>query len=308
MSVELNKILKKIDSKVMKNNFICIDVDVTIYAKVPSVYENLPELPYITGLTLLEEKDVEEFFMDILVDQIHIKSFDGICNDNWFQGCSCDYCHTFSECYLFRRCTVCNLDMCNKCFAMKNEGDKLVERKDYLGECRKHELLTVVFPLDNVCCDVCGKETLSDNLYLNRDDIVYVCIECFNTDKGEELIKKHELTLCKGNKTIQEQIGYGSVFDWVPVYKDEECNMLLYNSVFESDNYGKFSFMSCDENGRYGVSIVRDTDDINDLAEELGDAFHQWMKKYEGGCICDKSSQIPIKQAMIDRNMCIHFG
>jgi hypothetical protein len=308
MSDELNKILKNIDPKVANNHIVVIEDESEIYAKVPPSYEDLPELPDITGLTRLEEKDVEEFFMDILNDEIRIKSFEGIDSDPWFPGCSCDYCHTFSESVLFKRCTVCNLDMCNKCFGeeieVKNETKKWAERKDALEECRKHELLTIVFPPNNVHCDVCEKEILSEARYSNREDNIDMCVECLDTEKGNEL---HELKLCKGGKTIQEQIGYGSVFNWVPLYKDEENNMLLYNAVTGSDNYGKFSFMSCDDHGRCGFSIIRDTSDINDLGEELSNAYHQWREKYEGVQNCDKVYNIPIKQAMHDRNMRTNF-
>ena len=130
MSDELNKILKNIDPKVANNHIVVIEDESEIYAKVPQSYEDLPELPDITGLTRLEEKDVEEFFMDILNDEIRIKSFEGIDSDPWFAGCSCDYCHTFSESVLFKRCTVCNLDMCNKCFG--ESGEEIEVKKSYV--------------------------------------------------------------------------------------------------------------------------------------------------------------------------------
>lgn len=281
MSAELNKILKNIKPTVMKNDIIVMDDETEIYAKFPLAYEDLPELHDINGFTRLDEKDIEKFFMDILNNDVRITSFEGIDSDPWFPGCSCDYCHTFSESGSFRRCIVCNLDMCNKCFGETSE--EITVKKDMVEECRKHELLTIVFPSRNVQCDVCEKVFLSEDRYSNIEDKVDMCLECLDTEKGKELREKHKLKLCKRDKTIQEQIGYGSVFNWVPLYKDEENNMLLYNAVTGSDNYGKFSFMSCDDHGRCGFSIIRYTNDINDLGEELSNVYHQWREKKDGG-------------------------
>lgn len=315
MSIELSKMLKTIDSKVAYNNIIVVENEIEIYAKVPSKYEELPELPDITGLDKLEEKDIEEFFMDILDDEVRLTSFEGIDTDPFFPGCSCDYCHSFSEGKMFRHCTTCNLDMCNKCFsetseeiALKNRTKKWVERKDALEECRKHNLLVVVFTPTNVHCDVCEKDTHIDTRYSSREEDIDICMKCLDTPKGKELREKHELKLYKGDKTIQEQLCYGSVFDWLPVYRDEERNMILYNAVKDSENYGRFSFMSYDDRGRSGFSIIRDTKDIEDLREELSDAYHRWREKYDGQQNWDKAYNIPIKQAMHDRNMRIHFG
>jgi hypothetical protein len=107
--------------------------------------------------------------------------------------------------------------------------------------------------------------------------------------------------------------GMGSIFNWVPLYRDEEYNTVLYNAVPDTPYYGKFALMSVDNHGRLGMYTVKEG--ISQLKEELEELYQKWDEKWNpkdeesetrGGW--DKVYDMPIKNAMDKRGFEVHYG
>ena len=76
------------------------------------------------------------------------------------------------------------------------------------------------------------------------------------------------------NNNVQFEMGYGSIFDWIPVYKEanqtsSEDYLILYNANKESMNYKKFCFLYYECDNKISYKMIRYTSDIFLIRNDL---------------------------------------
>lgn len=244
----------------------------------------------VEGLEICDDDFRVRFFNDIT--EMRIKMINGA-PTNPEQGDSiyCDYCdHSvrpegldYKTPFAYYRCGgSCNLDMCELCFtetseeiAISNGAKNYAKRAEKLQRCQKH-------------------------LHLRR-------IEIPNRSNIEKLSRK-EL------EKYWENMDYGSIRDWLPIYRIEEegMDLLCVNRNERSPYFNRVSLCGSDDHGRCGIFVIPDVsyDNLDEILTKL-EFYHLNPPKNEDGNDLegwDRYENLPIKRLMSDYNMQIHFG
>lgn len=160
-------------------------------------------------------------------------------------------------------------------------------------------------------CDKC-KGDLTENFYhyecwsekgLDNYLEYNLCMPC--AEKFPYILKLYNFTQPSTNNNKNN--GMGSIFSWIPIYRDEEYNSILYCAVKDEAKYGKLALMSYDDHGRTGMYTVKE--DFDTLKRELEELYRGWLKDYPPDeCSWDKVYNLPIKLAMNKRGFEYHYG
>ena len=306
------------------------DEDINVYAQIPNKYNDIPKLDAVSGLDIFSPKDIETYFNDILIGDARIKVINGIRTDMDQDSMFCDYCNSqILECNreLYYYCWNCYKDMCNLCF---NEADATIakqngaihyeQRRDALAACRSHYLQKrkIIMNVHGCYCDICSARLNSGKLWSNVKYVGHyarsdVCEQCSLSEDGKKLIADNKLEQLEGGNSQLEwwsQTQFGSILDWIPLYKDQDYNGILINCNNNSNLCGRLCLMSTDDHGRNGYytmpiewTLEKTLDTIKNYHEnELTDGDG---RKLEGW---DLFYNVPIKRMMAELKMQIHYG
>jgi hypothetical protein len=131
----------------------------------------------------------------------------------------------------------------------------------------------------------------------NREDVVMdysLCMDC--AKKWPEIIKKYNMIIIHSHNN-----NMGSIFSWIPIYKDKEYNQILYCAVKSETHYGKYALLSYDNHGRSGMFVINSN--IDEIKKELeltykDDRENTWEDFFNA----------PIKQALYKRDHEVQYG
>ena len=154
-------------------------------------------------------------------------------------------------------------------------------------------------------CDICTETIRDIKWYCERPyegyDYEYgeVCLKCKSKSESDCLVLSN-----KQSHTVSDFdfFGFGSIFDWIPIIKDNEYNMILLNCNPDSKQYGKVGLVSCDDHGRFGYEYV------DEKLEDVLIKLKGYKNKFEGDNSWNEFYDYPIKQYMCENNMQIHYG
>jgi len=206
-------------------------------------------------------------------------------------------------------CEQCAKWMCEQCreetsaeIAAKHGSVRWDQRKDALTACREHGLVVKKpkngFPRCHKC-DICRRKLTEGAIstpccYTNNNNYD-ICGDCAGTEEGKKKIVEKDLEMCI---PFCEQVGYGSMLDWVPILKDTaeegdyDGGTVYYNHNEESDNHGKLALSTVDDHGRMGYfSLDKDTtlasllQTLTELQKQFDqefadDKYDSWSKYY----------------------------
>lgn len=240
----------------------------------------------------------DEYFNSILNDDMRIKIINGIPTNFDYECLYCDYCgssigslnkeNEISNGYW--RCWCCQKDMCNLChseinetIAAQNGAQNYHLRKDKIQTClgisnegnphKMQKRSNENFALR--CCDLCNEEIdITDKFRWSEDILNYnskdICQKCSNTPNGMHHIllwKMQEIDMNKTLNSIWNNCEFGSMMDWIPIYKDDEYNMILINCNPNSPYHNEICLVACDDHGRSGYFTIKV--DLNVLLEGM---------------------------------------
>jgi hypothetical protein len=201
---------------------------VTLKTTLPKEYyvsKNI-EIPNLYGklTTLGSKQDIENFIDDILNDKINISIINGIICVRNESSLFCSYCHVeqlYAEKYYY--CLNCDLDMCALCFSEKTEE--------------------------------IAKKNGAKKYYLRK----VLLWQCFQNHHLQKRYIKIPRSVDECEKTKFDFCGFGSIFDYVPLLKDLDNNMILLNCNIASPNYNKVVLAGCDNTKKYKFYISNRT-------------------------------------------------
>lgn len=175
--------------------------------------------------------------------------------------------------------------------------------------CGDLDMLYMNGELDCMICNKCYEEINGEHYYVDHwssksetDSIsdFYLCVDC--GEKHGDIITKYDMV-----KVEQFNNGLGSIFDWIPIYRDVEYNSIFYCAVKGNQYFGKYAMMSVDNHGRLGMHTFEET--LPELIKEFGDCLRNWKQTYGDTIVSwEKTYNVPIKQMMYSRNYQYHYG
>jgi hypothetical protein len=148
----------------------------------------------------------------------------------------------------------------------------------------------------NCVCDICDEtielfrnfNTLDDNLnlynfdkeqvawYSNRGKEIDICMNCYDTEEGKQIIETNNLKLCPFIPVCY-YTKFGSLLDWIPVYVSSASDFILCNLNPDSKYYQRLAFCS----NYYGFNIYILPQRYSMKTEMETDKFHTKL----GECI-----------------------
>jgi hypothetical protein len=293
---------------------------------IPNQSLDLINLP--TGLVRLSDNQILKYLSDILTDEMRIKRINGV-EDNMECLC-CDYCSTLidisSEHYFY--CIECNQDMCVQCEEETTEeiakahGAKMwFLRAQSLEECRAHGLIKrtgKISCIEDRYCDECNKTIMNtEDRYANDED-QDLCMNCSVTCKN--LITEWNLNFIPASQidadelsaNIEEYNMFGSMIDWIPIYKDNDDDMILLCCNPLNKFYNRCALTCYDDHGRSGFYTCKSTDTIQNLVNEFSGSkliVNTEVSKESNESEESEDSYIKgIKKLMENRLMPTHYG
>jgi hypothetical protein len=311
----LNELLIRLKSE-LTTDFIKID-EIEVNAKLPISYSDFPttNLPFIEGFTVYSLDKVVEYFNCIINDQVRIHGINNMDLDK--STFSCDYCLSFIN-YKLYTCQECNKMMCPLCFsetseeiALKNGAKNYQSRKDELNKCQQNHKLTETYPTENVVCDNCNEKPKESEYFSNvtRDygDRSDLCLICSQTNEGKELIKDNNLTK-RTNYLSNVWTEFGSLFDWIPIYSEDETDALIRKNLnSRSNNFGKFCLSCVDDHGRQGYNVTNLSLDI--IVSKLNNFITQFKSQFKTTeNSWDKHYNSPLHTLMNELGFRLYYG
>lgn len=275
-----------------------------VYCKIPeNCPSSLPVFPDIKFLKKLNSQEMLDYFKYISENRIVL--FEGLYQDRSVY--QCDYCFAdITENTTFKHCLDCVSDMCALCFwevseAKNNGAVDGLKRKEHLEKCRTHDLVDIDLG-SSFYCDGCLSLIIYPR-YSNRTKDKDFCINCVT----DSLIQEYQLDLVNG-LLLQQQVKFGSLFDWVPIYMDCDTNTIYYNINKDSEHYETFAISSIDDHGREGYFRIKESLTAEDLKKELEELYEIYRSEF-----CDQKNRgsffdMPIKTFMQKRNMGTNYG
>lgn len=265
----------------------------------------------------------DEYFESILQSDMRIKFINGICTHMDYRCLHCDYCNSnignFNKKNQgYWRCWDCQLDMCNLCYSNINGCDKQFGRDK--RECITHKFqkrINVTAKRCNLCDNkIWGNIRWSDNVSENVSDVgdvsdsKDVCEQCASKSSGMQYIYTWKLQQIETNRELLlswENMQFGSMMDWIPICKDQECGLLLMNCNPESDLFERMCLATCNYYGAFGYFTVPSEYTIQMLLNKMSETFDTaCVKLKESACEEDRNKFLsPIQTLMEFFNMSI---
>lgn len=143
--------------------------------------------------------------------------------------------------------------------------------------------------LDNIqkCvinCDMCRKQfdirSRNQPTMSSLDHDLDICTDCSKTEKGKQIVTKYNM-IENQIIVVRSHFGFGSIFDWVPFFKDSEKENYIALCVNKTNIHYKRVAIICKNNYNcYEYTIVleeiyqisnKDLDDLNKLADKYNE-------------------------------------
>ena len=167
-------------------------------------------------------------------------------------------------------------------------------------------------------CDLC-MNPITHDYYRDKDnnesgcsyeDKIY-CHKCVR-GTGDADAKKDNLDFDKMihiEAEGQPNIGFGNLFNWLPILQDDEDNVIFVNAV-EGPLFKKLAFCSCDNHGRRGIVASNITLDVNGECNKLWQELETKYTELDGSDLAgwNRYYNYPIKSYMDDQGWEVHFG
>lgn len=297
-----------------KENLICVTKpDNIIYP---------PYILSISGHTVMTHQDINLYFNLINMDKIKITYINGVKTDFNFDSVYCHYCKSYCDGDIYHYCYHCWANMCDSCYMEMISGQSTSKSRlcpfrqvGALLACKEHpqELVsrtkndTIIF-----ACNVCHQIILDKLRYsknLNNGETIDLCLDCRITVQGKKFYEKNQLELVPSEINI-DICGFGSMFDWVPIIRDDDFNLVLYNQNLDSTLFDRLALSAEDANGRRGYFVVPRNLNLEVLLNRLERYYNDDILNNSGR---DRDEQDifynrPIKQLMRSLGMPIHYG
>ena len=289
-------------------------------------------------LSRVDSLFINRYFDEVMNGDIRVCIINGVPTHMDFSALFCDYCgghigeshKSRDDCYW--RCWDCQKDMCDLCHgevdeaaALSNGAVNYALRRDALALCLDgnisissrgsserpsvHKIQRRVNrSFDYRRCDICENIISDDSRWGNKDKDV--CKACSLTPDGLDFIENMglwEFTM----KEVWDNTEFGSMMDWVPVYKDsgDGESMILMNCKSDSSLFGRICLSAGDDHGRYGFFTVDSSFKMSDLFEKMEAAY---KIKCDELIQDDSQSQIeyvtPIQELMNSLGIPTYYG
>jgi len=190
-------------------------------------------------------------------------------------------------------CNLCYLEV-NEEVALKNGAKNFHKRENKLNTCRnqnmleKRQIIKRRGPLVKSSyfhtCDLCNNDCITD-FYNDDDNNFDICNECYTNDynnakeqvnQRSALLKTKNMCLVKKDDKISyvfEQCNFGSMLYWFPILYEKELGcFVLINLNKDDKNYRKICLVSCDDHGRLGYYIVKQSSpSVNKISKDTNE-------------------------------------
>jgi len=162
---------------------------------------------------------------------------------------------------------------------------------------------------ENKQCDMCREYVYESYYHSNNwidptnNEIIYdfdICLAC--NIIYPSIIHNSNAYLINNNN-----IGLENFLQWIPLYKDDEFNGLLYNCNKNSTNYGKYAIWVCDNNERIGINIINNN--IQSIKNEVEQYYIEWVHNEYNNYISTDESYYnrPLMKMTSIRKLSVHF-
>lgn len=262
------------------------DEDCVLCTTINKTTELSQPIKDVKGLVVCTEDFRTRFFEQLLTSRVKIINGIPTSSEEFIGAVSCDYCRHGCDGEFYFRCKECLRDMCQLCkeetseeIAIQNGAQSYAQRAEKLQLCQQQHTLRRIEFIE------LQKE--------DNGDGTYPYDQCFK---------------------YWDQLQYGSVLDWIPVYRDEEYNMVLVNRYEGSPYFNQVSMCSQDNHGRCGFftlpNVEYNSPSYDALLAQL-ETFHDNPLKDEDGNELkgwDRVYNLPIKRVMDGFGMQTHYG
>lgn len=128
-------------------------------------------------------------------------------------------------------------------------------------------------------CENCVKSK-AVSVYKTETTYYYACKDCNASLTPRDNVCPYYKGIVRDIATKNEKtnFGFGSILDWVPIYRDDEYNAILYNVNKESDKFDTLGLMIVDNHGRLGYFSINIS--LNKLLKTLL-KYHEKIKAKE---------------------------
>ena len=107
-----------------------------------------------------------------------------------------------------------------------------------------------------------------------------------------------------------EYDNFGSIFDWVPIYTDDNAgeteSYILYNINPNSKSYKQYVLSTSDDHGREGYGPV--LSDLIDIKEKLEEYLKKHDEEFGDENSWEAEYNRPVKRLMKSYNVMTHYG
>jgi hypothetical protein len=298
-----------------EDNEICFGI------ALPKRYGILPILEDIDGLDKTAYDDMFDYFEEL--KDLNIRYLNGISTQIRMTPCvDCYYCDKVIGALRYFSFNSF-IDMCHDCYDQKKWVNASENPLENASENASENNWVEMYDTFEIQCSMCRNQ-INENVlkpfkiasncldYYNRYNLCQVCLE---TVKGKEIINEKGLRLVNYHIKM-DQFRFGSLLDWVPIYKsthhENAYNMfVLYNINIDSNDYGKLGCCSVDTDGRMGYyKFPEPYDKLGDLFKELIQkqlARHYKIKDKFGEDGLENYYSSPLQLAMSELGMKIYF-
>lgn len=130
----------------------------------------------------------------------------------------------------------------------------------------------------------------------------------FNADGLCDKCKTHVLEKEERKEDITKAYTFGSLFEWLPLFKDQSGHVLLYNTSQSSVRYHKVAIMTQDDHGRGGFHTIElSLDDALVEFEKHSEAYEE--RKRNGKRMDWKMHYLsPLCKMVTDRGKQVNLG
>lgn len=223
-------------------------------------------LNYFETLVGIKEKQSKRIIITNLDIYVSLMFFGGIYVYRTSLPKICTFCNCIARQGIIIDCSHCTNNkrdiMCGNCYT-KYGGVQCSNNFEHAISIYN----AATIPYLAIKCDICQnsqdvyKETIS-----SRTHEVDLCKECSMTQKGIELLNKYDMKPYPNiNKSMNYQIG--SIFDWIPIYSDNDNNYIVVCLNEENEMYHYLGIVHKNIHNEYEYTIVDKKICVNSLED-----------------------------------------
>ena len=223
-----------------------------------------------------EDSELYSINKDIIVTNLLINAtltpFGGTYLHHTKSAKPCKHCDCLTNFYFDYICKDCNnihIDnvdtICCECFLDKKKLSCHVNND--------HENVMYIeslYPTINLMCDLCKKNDVFDEYIISSKTYdIDLCQNCYLTEEGIQLIKKYDMLPYRYGFMVFNY-NFGSVLDWVPIYKDDQNGYVTICLNKTNVMYQSIAIAYRNIRGDYEYTIVcKGLDKINEAIKKI---------------------------------------